>query len=261
MARQEGQSYHVVATGKSSTVDVVERVYGITASAINPEDVARSREPLSESAWTQASWKAAILADAARRGYIKEGPATILAADTVYLHNGVALHKPGNEYGRTPYGEDGTLSQEQVEYYIQETERLFSAAFNAKWEVAIIYHELGRKNRSAILEVTTAFPQGVSPEHIRENFRPELNTRIPLLELAIQQEQKLLISNGGRGEQAEAHPDLALQLIVDRVLSPGMFANLIDGTPTGKKRDKFGSRNIIEIDLSREELVRKATRD
>lgn len=260
MAKQEGQPYYVVATGKSSTVDVVEANYGITASAINPEDVAKAREPLSDSAWTQASWKAAILAQAAREGYIKEGQATILAADTVYLHNGVALHKPGNENGRTPYGETGSLTQEQVEHYIRETEVLFAAGFNARWEVAIIYHVLDKRNRSAILEVSTDFPEGVSPDHIRQNFRPELNTRIPLLEHAIERGQKIVISNSGRGEQLEVSPDLAVQLIVDRVLTPSLFTNLKEAAPAGKKRDKFGRRNIIELDLSREKMVRSGRR-
>ncbi|MBP9700332.1 hypothetical protein KBD71_03560 [Candidatus Woesebacteria bacterium] len=243
--------HHIIATSKIPTVLVMQDELGIKATNVNPEHLSQSSEPLGKDPRRQASWK-----DDKIRRLLRPEQGTILSihsADTVYLHNGVdEMHKPGNEYGRLPFGMSVPNDADTHERYIQEAQELYGIPFTGVWANAYINHIVHKRNRIAALEIEVDFPESIHPDRVRDIYNPNVNTRVLLAEEAAERRLPFYVSNAGRGERTPISSDLALQLIVHRVLAKDWYDQLQSSKPDSIYRDEFGRRGQVAIDFKRE---------
>jgi hypothetical protein len=249
MARRK-EIHDIIATSKIPTVEVMQLEYGFPVANVNPEHLSRSSEPIGADPRSQASWKANQIATLYKPELGKI--LSVHSADTVYLHNGIdEMHKPGNENGRLPFGTAIPSDADTHEHYIQEAQSLYGIPFSAVWANAHINHILHKLNRLASLQIQVDFPESIHPDRVRERYNPNVNTRILLAEEAQERRLPFYISNAGRGERVEIPSELALQLIVHRVLTKDWFDQLRTNTPASVFRDEFGRRGEVVIDFAR----------
>lgn len=249
MARPKEQT-HVLATGKVPSVLVMQEKYGIRVTNVSPESLAQAAEPIGSDPRFQASWKDDQIVRLFKPELGKL--LSVHSADTVYKHNGKeAMHKPGNENGRLPFGSVIPADADTHEGYILEAQALYGIPFTGVWANAYINHIVNKRNRIAALEIEVAFPEPIHPDRVREIYNPNVNTRILLAEEAAERRLPFYISNAGRGERSPISSDLALQLIVHRVLAENWYDQLRTAVPSSEYRDQFGRRGQVAIDFTR----------
>ncbi len=247
---QTQEVVYVIATSKVDTVRIAEKEYGIRAANIDPEEVTKTREPLSDDSAVQASWKDyAITRGVSVPPHVR---LAVLTADTVFRYNGVTYHKPGNEDGRPSYGDTPIIDATTNKRYLREAISMYSQEpFHALWSNALILHIVNTLNRIAVLDIEVDFPEPISPERVNKIYQSNLNTRVRLAEEALAQGIPFFVSNRGRGEKNPISGEIATNIIVNRVIPLDWFDQIRTNRPAGRHKDRYGNRGLSIIDFDR----------
>ncbi len=182
-------------------------------------------EPASDNPLIPALWKMSEAAAVYAKDPEVAEQFMILATDVVFMNpRREASHKPSR---------DG-IDQETL---LADTQAWYAAdTFVVQWLVSHVVHEhvSGGTNRSIgyqfVIEGT--FP-ALPAETVVANVNPEMNTRLPLIDLALEAgvaAQFVLTTpalEGQAGERLNISAAEAFRLVVDKIIPPAVLANII----------------------------------
>jgi hypothetical protein len=118
------------------------------------------------------------------------------------------------------------LTQDEIDALIVETIGWYSQPFIASWENGFGYQTVGVKkpiHAAVNLEIKVSSERGMCDGEIQQGFNPRINARLPLAEKAQALNAEFTIANAGDKNEYVISSDLALMLIVNKVLPPEFF--------------------------------------
>ncbi len=231
----------LLATSKRETLTQFQNAYAHQNTvAVNPS-LHGKHEPTANNPLPSIAFRLEEVAQV--MSVIEKGKGLIVGPDNTFNAPDGRIH---HQVGRM---ED--LTQEEIHAFIAETIAWYSQPFIASWENGFGYRTVGVKkpiHAAVNLEVRLASDRGMSDGEIQQEFNPRINARLPLAEKAKALQAEFTIANAGDPNEYGISSDLALMLIVNKVLPPEFFHLFYAQAKASPHQDGL---SVIQLDLDK----------
>lgn len=117
---------------------------------------------------------------------------------------------------------------------LEELMLLYKDAFAVTWKGSFMYsyvYEGQTYVKVADLDIVGSFPTGIPAEHIAQNFNPNINAGLPLIETGPEYGAHfyaVVTEADGQSRHVEIQHDMAQHIVVDKVLPEHLLRHLVE---------------------------------